>query len=76
MSRQQPATTVQSPNEFVPTTGGEETTSASAMLVTAYVVFWMIVLAFIAMAWRKQRQLSQRLDQIEKSLLEGETSGS
>ena len=75
MSRQEPATTVQSPSEFIPTTGGEETTSASAMLVAAYVLFWMIVLAFIALGWRKQRRLSERLDHIEKSLLKGDTSG-
>lgn len=75
MSRQETATSVQSPSEFVPTTGGGETTSAGAMLVAAYVLFWMILLAFIASGWRKQRQLSERLDQVEKSLLKGDISG-
>ncbi len=53
-------------SEFVAVTGAQaETTSASTMLVTAYALFWLLLLVFVWMTWRRQQSLSDRLRQIE-----------
>ncbi len=60
--------------EFVPVTGGAETTSAEVLVVSAYVLMWALLLAFVALGWRRQHQLSQRITELERSLqkLDGE----
>lgn len=62
------SSTTASPSEFVPTTGGGETTSANGLLVAAYMVLWAILLGFVALNWRRQRALSERLTEVERSL--------
>lgn len=57
-----------SSSEFVPTTGGGESTSANGLLVAAYMVLWVILLGFVALNWRRQRALSERLTEVERSL--------
>ena len=53
-------------SEFVAVSGAQaETTSATTMLVTAYSLFWLLLLAFVWMTWRRQQSLSDRLRQIE-----------
>ena len=53
-------------SEFVAVSGAPaETTSATTMLVTAYALFWLLLLAFVWMTWRRQRSLAERLLQIE-----------
>ena len=55
--------------QFVPVSGPEqETTSATTMLVTAYVLFWLMLLAFVWLTWRRQERLSHRLAQLESQL--------
>ena len=52
--------------EFVAVSGPEgETTSATVMLVAAYALFWVILLGFIWITWRRQQQLKERLLVIE-----------
>lgn len=63
-----------SPSEFTAVTGGGNETSASGMLVAAYAVFWLLLLAFIALSWKRQRELSTRLLRLEKALGDGEPS--
>jgi len=66
MSQGQPSTQV--PSEFAPSEGGEETTSANAMLVSAYLALWVVLMLFIAASWRRQRATSKRLDEVEAAL--------
>jgi CcmD family protein len=56
------------PTEFVPVTGGSETTSAESLLIIAYLVMWAILMLYILMTWRRQSSLDQRLDEAEKEL--------
>jgi CcmD family protein len=53
---------------FTAVEGGGDTTSAEALLVTAYGVMWVILLGFVFMSWRRQGALAQRIDEIEKAL--------
>lgn len=48
--------------------GGEEHYSGEVLLVTAYAVLWTIVLAWVALVWRKQRLMSSRLTDLERVL--------
>jgi CcmD family protein len=53
-------------SEFVAVSGAQaETTSASVMLVTAYALFWALLLGFVWMTWRRQQHLANRLHQLE-----------
>jgi hypothetical protein len=61
-------TTQKPPDEFIATTGGGEATSAEAMLIAAYMVLWAILMAFVALSWRRQRATSARLSQIESAM--------
>ncbi|HEX3771151.1 MAG TPA: CcmD family protein [Polyangiaceae bacterium] len=46
--------------------GEPEHYSGETLLVTAYAVLWVIVLAWVAMAWKKQAGLTRRLDDLER----------
>jgi hypothetical protein len=46
--------------------GEPEHYSGETLLVTAYAALWVIVLAWVAMAWKKQAGLSRRLDDLER----------
>ena len=61
-------TPADNPTEFVPVTGGGESTSAASLLIVAYLVMWAILMGYILMTWRRQRSLDIRLDQAEKEL--------
>ena len=56
--------------EFVPVTGGEATTSAGTMLVAAYLLMWLLVLAFVLLTFKRLLNLSGRVDSLEKGLRE------
>lgn len=58
----------QSPSEFVPTEGGGKTADAGNLLIAAYLLFWLIVAASIALSWRRQRALSRRLQHLEQAI--------
>ena len=56
-------------SEFVAVSGSEsENTSATTMLVTAYALFWLLLLGFIWMTWRRQQSLANRLQIIESKI--------
>jgi CcmD family protein len=57
--------------EFVSVEGGDDTTSAEALLVTAYALMWVMVLAFVFFSWRRQQRIEGRLAELEKQLREG-----
>ncbi len=57
--------------EFVPVTGGGETTSAASLLITAYLVMWALLLGFVLMSWRRQGRVETRISELEKALSTG-----
>ncbi len=54
--------------EFVPVQGGHDTTSASALLVAAYIVMWALLLLFIFLSWRRQQALESRVGDLERAI--------
>jgi hypothetical protein len=55
-------------SEFVPVVGGQETTSAEGLLITAYVLMWAVVFGLIWLSLRRLRAVDQRLAVIEVDL--------
>jgi hypothetical protein len=55
--------------EFVPVTGGPtETSSAEALLITAYVLMWAILMGFLLVTFRRQAAVDKRMSDLERSL--------
>jgi hypothetical protein len=54
--------------EFVAVQGGSEGTSAEVLLVTAYLIMWAILLAFLLLTWRKQSKIETRLIELDAAL--------
>jgi CcmD family protein len=54
--------------EFVAVQGGGDTTSASTLLVTAYVGMWVLLLGFIFLSYRRQAKVEARIGELEKAL--------
>jgi CcmD family protein len=49
--------------------------SGAALLVTAYAALWVIVFAWIALVWRKQRGLDARLSDLERVIDKAASAG-
>lgn len=60
---------------FVPVQGGQETTSAEALLVAAYLVMWALLLGFLGLGYRRQSRMETRIDELERAMQRGGTSG-
>ncbi|HEY2407967.1 MAG TPA: CcmD family protein [Polyangiaceae bacterium] len=54
--------------EFVAVQGGGDTTSASSLLVAAYVGMWALLLLFIFLSYRRQARVEGRISELEKAL--------
>ncbi|MFO0569813.1 MAG: CcmD family protein [Polyangiaceae bacterium] len=54
--------------EFVAVEGGRDTTSAGTLLVSAYMVIWVLLLGFLYLGWRRSQQIEARLTGLEKAL--------
>ena len=54
--------------EFVPVTGGQETTSAEALLLSAYIIMWALVFGFVWLSVRRQLRIDSRLGNVELAL--------
>lgn len=54
--------------EFVAVQGGNDGTSAETLLVTAYLVMWAALLAFIFMTWKKQGALEKRVEKLDEAM--------
>jgi hypothetical protein len=80
MSQDQKPTTTGAPSdratEFVPDQGGNEGTSASTLLVVAYLVMWAILLGVILLTWRRQARIDVRLKELERTLAAAEKASS
>jgi CcmD family protein len=75
-----PATQPQGPDErsteFVAVEGGQESTSAEALLVSAYAVMWVLLLAFVFFTFRRQQAVESRLAELERAVSgDGEPAG-
>jgi hypothetical protein len=53
---------------FQPVTGEREHYSGEGLLVSAYAILWVILLAWVALGWRKQNALDARLDDLEREI--------
>lgn len=62
--------------EFVAVQGGAETSSASGLLVAAYVVMWALVFGFVWLTSRRQRALDARIAELEAALRRHSGGGS
>jgi CcmD family protein len=62
----EPATPEGRSTQFVPVEGGADTTSAEALLVTAYIVMWALLLGFVFFTWRRQQRLERRVGELER----------
>lgn len=55
--------------EFKPVSGsGAETSSAEALLITAYVLMWAILMGFLFITFRRQAAVDKRLSDLERAL--------
>lgn len=69
MAQTTPSLSVESrKSEFVPVTGGRETTSAEGLLVAAYVLMWVVVFGFVWATFRRQRTSERRIAELEHQL--------
>ena len=80
MTQSQPSTgTLAEPNnrstEFVPVKDTGETTSAAGLLITAYVLMWVLLLGFVLLNWRRQARVEARISELEKALAAGGNPG-
>ena len=48
--------------------GEREHYSGETLLVSAYAVVWLVLLAWVAIVWRKQRSLDSRLYDLEREI--------
>jgi hypothetical protein len=54
---------------FQPVTGAQpEHYSGEVLLVSAYAILWVILIAWIALVWRKQSALGARLADLEREI--------
>ncbi|HEY6078005.1 MAG TPA: hypothetical protein VIW29_04345 [Polyangiaceae bacterium] len=64
-----PGTPEERSTEFKPVTGGPtETSSAEALLITAYVLMWAILMGFLFQTFRRQAAVDKRLGDLERSV--------
>jgi len=73
----QPVGTMQRPEdrsqEFVAVSGGGETTSASTLLVTAYIIIWALLFGFLVLGFRRSQRIEARLAGLEDALTRRES---
>jgi CcmD family protein len=54
--------------EFVAVEGGNDTTSSEALLVSAYLVMWALLLGFVWLTWRRQQKMEARVMDLERTM--------
>jgi type VI protein secretion system component VasF len=67
-----PTTTSQSPDdratEFKPAENVQERYSGAALMVWAYVFFWLLAFFFVLRSLMRQRSIDDRIDRLERDL--------
>jgi hypothetical protein len=53
---------------FQPVEGGPEQHSGATLLIEAYAVLWVILMAWLVFQWRRQATLGARLDELERAI--------
>ena len=53
---------------FQPVEGGPEQHSGTTLLVEAYAVLWVILMAWLLLVWRRQKTVNTRLDELEHAI--------
>jgi len=48
--------------------GGPEQHSGTTLLVEAYAVLWVILMVWLLLVWRRQKDVGARLDDLEKAI--------
>jgi CcmD family protein len=68
MRQDQPTNPGERAMGFEPDKGGQETSSAEGLLVAAYLVMWALLFGFLFLGWRRQGQVEERIDALERSV--------
>jgi hypothetical protein len=53
---------------FQPVEGGTEQRSGGMLLIEAYTVLWLILMAWLVFQWRRQAAIGARLDGLEHAI--------
>jgi hypothetical protein len=53
---------------FQPVEGGPEQHSGSTLLVEAYAILWVILMAWLFFTWQRQKAMGARLEGLEKAI--------
>ena len=73
------AASASSPNDrattFQAVQGESEHYNGATLLVTAYAALWVIVLAWVALSWRRQSGLQARLSELEEVIAKADSGG-
>ncbi|HWL84860.1 MAG TPA: hypothetical protein VNO21_03615 [Polyangiaceae bacterium] len=54
--------------QFQAVEGGPETRNGGTLMVEAYTVLWVILMAWLFLLWRKQAALNARIDDLDRIL--------
>lgn len=54
--------------EFLPVTGGQETSSESGLLIAAYILMWACVFGLVWLSIKRLTALDTRLGELERQL--------
>jgi len=54
--------------QFQAVEGGSETHSGNTLMVEAFTVLWVILMAWLFLLWRKQSTLNARIDELDRVL--------
>ena len=54
--------------EYVAVEGGGEHFNGQTLMVEAYAAIWVILMTWILVLWRKQATMTERLDDLERTL--------
>ena len=63
------------PTEFRAVEGGTQVASGEVLLVEAYSAIWLILMGFLLVGWRRQKQVEQRIADLERALAERAKGG-
>jgi hypothetical protein len=53
---------------FQPVEGGTEQHNGATLLIDAYAVLWVILMAWLFFQWRRQAALGTRIDDLERAI--------
>jgi hypothetical protein len=54
--------------DFHAAQGEPQQYSGETLLVSAYGMLWVVIMVWLAIGWRKQSRLTQRLDDLERAI--------